>query len=101
MTDIAALKAAAEAPYLWVYESPGHFDPQNGGEPPYTDFSDEPKPGYLPLVQANPSAILSLISRVEALERELTKIELGLFSHAKIKKIARAALSAIEKGEEA
>jgi transcriptional regulator with XRE-family HTH domain len=36
-------------PYCWVYDSPGHFDPQNGGEPTYTDFSDVEKPGYVPL----------------------------------------------------
>ena len=36
-------------PYMWVYESPGYFDPRTGGEPPYTDFSDVEKPGYFPL----------------------------------------------------
>lgn len=49
---LKGLDAGESEPYCWVYDSPGHFDPQNGGEPPYTDFSDEPKPGYRPLYTA-------------------------------------------------
>jgi hypothetical protein len=72
--DLKELKEAAERPYAWVKDSPGYFDPATGGEPPYTDFSDEPRPGYAPLIQANPSTILSLIERVTRAEEALTNI---------------------------
>jgi hypothetical protein len=61
VADLLALRSATPMPepYLWVYESPGHFDPVNGGEPPYTDFSDEPKPGYVPLYTTPPAREIS------------------------------------------
>lgn len=53
MEAATALERKTEGePYCYVHESPGFFDPNTGGEPPSTDFSFEPRPGYVPLYRA-------------------------------------------------
>lgn len=74
--DMKALKAAAE----WATKEEG-------------DFIDALRSSQAFRALANPSTILSLIERCEELEWALTRIELGLYSHAKIKDIASRALS--------
>lgn len=52
--EVRRSRTGGAEPFCYVREWPAHFDPQTGGEPASTDFSDVPKPGYEPLYRHPP-----------------------------------------------